>query len=270
MKQILTFLLILSVVGCNPGQPDAPINENSDLQSTPKTEAINLQILATYPHDTGAYTQGLEWYNGKLYESTGDYEKSSLRITDVKTGKVEFSHVMGSKDIFGEGMTILNGKLYQLTWQSHLVYVYDLKDLSKPVRTFNWPYEGWGITHFNGELIVSDGSSNIYFVDPETFRVKSTRQVTDGLGPVNYLNELEMVGNSLYANVYMQDYIVRIDPSNGHVTGKIQLPGLIQQYAPGYTPQDGEVLNGMAYDSSNRKFYITGKRWPKLFETVLP
>lgn len=226
--------------------------------------------MSAYPHDTGAYTQGLEWYNGKLYESTGDYEKSSLRITDVKTGKVEFSHVMGSKEIFGEGMTIFNGKLYQLTWQSHVVYVYDLKDLSKPIRTLNWPYEGWGITHYNGELIVSDGSSNIYFVDPETFRVKTTRQVTDAMGPVNYLNELEMVGGSLYANVYLQDYIVRIDPSNGHVTGKIQLPGLIQQYAPNYVPQDGEVLNGMAYDSSSHKFYITGKRWPKLFETVLP
>ncbi len=212
----------------------------------------------------------MEFYNGKLYEGTGDFKASSLRITDIKTGKVEKIHKMGSDKIFGEGVTIFKDKIYQLTWTNKIVYVYDIKNIDKPIATFKWPYEGWGITHTNNELIISDGSANLYFINPDDFKIKSTKQVRDNNGPVEKLNELEYVDGFVYANLYDNSgNILKIDPSSGHVVGIINLAGIIEQYAAEYKPNDGEVLNGIAYDSATNKFYITGKKWPKLFEIQL-
>ena len=231
---------------------------------------INLNVIGIYPHDTSAYTQGLEIYNGKLYEGTGDYEMSSLRIDDFKTGKVEQKHVMGSADIFGEGITIFKGKIYQLTWQNHFVNVYDINNINKPIKTFTWPYEGWGLTHDSTELIISTGSSNLFFVDPNNFTIKKTTQVSDDQGPVEELNELEYINGFVFANVYETDRIVKIDASNGHVVGQLNLQGMLQQYAPNQiVPGRTDVLNGIAWDSTNNHIYITGKRWPKLFEATL-
>lgn len=232
--------------------------------------AISYTIIAEYPHDTSAYTQGLEFHNGKLYEGTGDFETSSLRITDAKTGRVEKKHMMGTDSIFGEGITIFNNKIYQLTWESHVVYVYDINNLDKPIKTFKWPYEGWGLTNNGTDLIISDGSANLYFVNPEDFRLKSTINVSDNSGPIERINELEYVDGFVYANVYQTDIIIKIDPESGHVVGKMELPGIIQKFAPGYIPKpQDEVLNGIAYDSTKKTFFITGKRWPKMFELKL-
>jgi glutamine cyclotransferase len=264
---IASFIILTS---CTNNEPIKDNTEDKPAISTglPVPQNISLNIVGIYPHDDSAYTQGLEIYNGKFYEGTGDYVNSSLRISDIKTGKVEHKHFMGTKNIFGEGITIFNGKIYQLTWQSHIVNVYDINNIDKPIKTFPWPYDGWGITHNATELIVSDGTANIYKVDPETFKIKSTLQINDNTGPVDSINELEMIDGFLFANVYLSDFILKIDPSNGHIVGKIDLPGLIQQHASGYIPKDGEVLNGIAYDSTTRKVYITGKHWPKMFEAT--
>ncbi|MDB5278338.1 MAG: hypothetical protein JWR61_3293 [Ferruginibacter sp.] len=263
-------LLLLAACSNNNDntEPSTPAESPSTGIAAPQN--ITLNIIGIYPHDTSAYTQGLEIHNGKLYEGTGDYETSSLRVTDIKTGKVEHKHVMGTGKIFGEGITIFNNKIYQLTWQSHVVNVYDLNNIDKPIQTFNWPYEGWGITHTDKELIISDGSANLYFVNPADFRVRTTIQVTDNTGPVTNLNELEMINGFVFANVYTMDFIVKVDPASGHVVGRIDLPGLKDQYFKNQVVADRtDVLNGIAYDSTSKKLYITGKRWPKMFEAYI-
>jgi glutamine cyclotransferase len=270
-KYLLTALVIV-LAACNGNQSAPEETTATDMPATgiAAPQNITLNIIGIYPHDTSAYTQGLEIYNGKLYEGTGDFETSSLRITDIKTGKVEHKHMMGTKAIFGEGITIFNNKIYQLTWQSHVVNVYDINNIDKPIKTLNWPYEGWGITHTGTDLIISDGSANLYFVNPDDFKIRSTIQVTDNIGPVENLNELELINGYVYANVYTFDYIVKIDPANGHVVGKINLPGLPQQYFSSQIVKDRtDYLNGIAYDSATKKIYITGKRWPKMFEATI-
>lgn len=272
---MVKYVLIAATVvlaACNGNETPAEETTTSNNKSTgiAAPQNITLNIIGIYPHDTSAYTQGLEIYNGKMYEGTGDFETSSLRITDIKTGKVEHKHMMGTKEIFGEGITIFKDKIYQLTWKSHLVNVYNLTDIDKPVKTFAWPYEGWGITHSATDLIISDGSSNLYFVNPDDFKIRTTVQVTDNIGPVDSINELEMINGFVYANVYQSEFIVKIDPANGHVVGKIDLPGLMQQYFANQIVKDRtDVLNGIAYDSTSKKIYFTGKRWPKMFEAII-
>ena len=265
MKQYLAITMLLLFTACNSKEPDY----DPTVVPVP-TPAISYNIISQYPHDTSAYTQGLQFYNGKLYEGTGDFETSSLRITDLKTGTVEKKHMMGTDSIFGEGITIFKGKVYQLTWRSHIVYVYDINNLDKPVKTFNWPYEGWGITNNGTEFIISDGSANLYFVNPDDFKVKSTIAVTDNAGPVDAINELEYIDGYVFANVYQSDFIVKIEPTSGHVKGKMTLPGMPEQYFPSQIIAGRtDVMNGIAYDSITKKMFITGKRWPKMFEVKL-
>ncbi|MEO7562508.1 MAG: glutaminyl-peptide cyclotransferase [Ferruginibacter sp.] len=264
---VLTFTIAL-FSACNSND-----NPDSDPSITPQhsgiaaPKIISFTIIAQHPHDTSAYTQGLQLYKGKMYEGTGDYATSSLRITDFKTGNVEKKHIMGSDKIFGEGINIFNDKLYQLTWQNNIAYVYDLKNIARPVKTFKWPYEGWGITNNGKELIVSDGTANLYFVNPDDFKVKNTLAVEDNNGPVLELNELEFIDGFVFANVYQQNYIVKIDPESGHVVGKMVMGNLLQ--ASEIIPERTDVLNGIAYDSASKTVFITGKRWPKLFEVKL-
>jgi glutaminyl-peptide cyclotransferase len=266
MKYFLAVPVIIILAACNGGGTTPVIDETLLPKETPK---INYNIINIYPHDTSAFTQGLQFYNGKLYEGTGDYEASSIRITDLKTGKVEKEHMMGSKKIFGEGINIFNGKIYQLTWESNIVYVYDLNNIDKPIKTFNWPYQGWGITNNGKELIISDGTANLYFVNKETFKVNNTIAVTEDGNTVENLNELEFIDGFVYANVYGEDFIVKIDPVSGHVVGKIDLPGLKEKYFAKEITDRTDVLNGIAYDSTTKKLFITGKRWARLFEISL-
>lgn len=268
MKIVLALLTVISFMSCNN---DTDKDVDSTLVPTysnikePKNLAFS--IIAQHPKDTGAYTQGLEIYKGKLYESTGDFENSSLRITNWKTGAVEEKHIMGTDKIFGEGITILNNKIYQLTWVSNIVYVYGIDNIKKPIATMKWSKEGWGITNNGTDLIISDGSNNLYFVEPSTLAVKRTVPVLSYKGPITYLNELEYIDGFIYANVYEQEYIVKIDPSTGHVVGVLVFQNLLSQNekVPGRT----NVLNGIAYDSATKTLLITGKRWPKLFEVKL-
>ena len=261
MKKYSAVLMLVILAACNSNdKTDGPIDPTIVPAKTP---LIPYTIVAEYPHDTSAYTQGLEFYKGKLYEGTGDFKTSSLRITDYKTGKVEKKHMMGTDSIFGEGITIFKNKIYQLTWESNLVYVYDVNNIDKPIKTFKWPYKGWGLTNNGTNLITSDGSANLYFVNAADFRLMRTISVTENGSPVYQLNELEYIDGFVFANIYQTDKIVKIDPETGFVVGKMDLPGIIQKFAPGYTPKPmDEVLNGIAYDSATKKFLITGKRWP--------
>ena len=263
---VTAVLLLLTACNNNSTEPTLDPLPEKPLTGIAPPQHININITGIYPHDTSAYTQGLEFYNGQLFESTGDFVNSSLRITDAKTGQVKQKHMMGTADVFGEGITIFKDKIYQLTWKNRVVNVYDIKNINQPIKTFSWPYEGWGITHNETELIISDGSSNLYFVNPEVFKVKTTRQVTDNIGPVKEINELEYFDKFIFANVYGSDIIIKIDPANGHVVGVINLPGVIRQYANNFIPDENEVLNGIAWDSASKKMYITGKHWPKMFE----
>ena len=267
MKKYSAFLAMVILAACNNKDTDGPIDPDV---VPPKTPTIAYTIVAEYPHDTSAYTQGLEFYKGKLYEGTGDFETSSLRITDYKTGKVEKKHMMGTDSVFGEGITIFKNKIYQLTWKSKIVYVYDVNNIDKPIRTLKWPYDGWGLTNNGTDLIISDGTANLYFVSPDDFKLKSTIRVTENGNTVDQLNELEYIDGFVYANIYFKEAIVKIDPSSGHVVGKMELPGLKVKYFPNQNiPERTDVLNGIAYDSATKKMFITGKRWPKLFELKL-
>ena len=269
MKRFFALSLLAFAISCNNNTDTSapsivPVTSGSGI---PAPANINFTIISEFPHDTSAYTQGLELHNGKMYEATGDYENSSLRITDHKTGKVEQKHAMGSAKIFGEGITILKDKLYQLTWESNVVYVYDVKNINKPVKTFNWPYEGWGITNNGTDLIISDGSSNLYFVNPDDFKVKNTVGVQTDKGPIDNLNELEYVNGFVYANVYTTNVIVKINPESGHVVGIINFPDYGTQERQKNSRVD--YFNGIAWDSTSQSFFVTGKRWPKMFEIKL-
>lgn len=268
MKYIPVIACLIILVSCNNSDnPDHDSSIEPAYVGLPAPKIISYTILAQHPHDTSAYTQGLQLYKGKLYESTGDYETSSLRITDWKTGKVEKIHLMGSAEIFGEGINIFNNKIYQLTWKNNIVYVYDINNIEKPITTFKWPYQGWGITNNGTDLIISDGTANLYFVNPSDFKVKNTISVVDNNGPINDINELEFINGFVYANVYLTDNILKIDPESGHVIGKMNFANLLSDAEK--IPQRTDVLNGIAYDSSTNTMLITGKRWPKLFEVKM-
>ena len=268
MRVFVMILILAALLACNNNQPD----KDPDIFA-PHKEGLAAPLLlpyaviSQYPHDTGAYTQGLQFYNGKMYESTGDYENSSLRITDYKTGRVEQIHKMGSKDIFGEGITILKDHIYQLTWESNIVYVYNINDITKPVKQFKWASEGWGITNNGTDLIISDGvTSNLYFVNPKDFRIKTQVGVVDNNGPVENINELEFINGFIYANIYTTNKIIKIDPESGHVIGYMNFDTLLPDNEK--TPRT-DYFNGIAYDSASKSIFITGKRWPKLYEIRL-
>ena len=266
MKKYSVIFALVLLAACN-GKDDETVDNSIKPIPIP---TIPYTIVAEYAHDTSAYTQGLEFYNGKLYEGTGDFKTSSLRITDYKTGKVERKHMMGTDSIFGEGITIFKNKIYQLTWESNIVYVYDVNNIDKPVKTFKWPYEGWGLTNNGTDLIISDGSAKLYFVNPDDFRLKSTIAVTESGNPVYQLNELEYIGGFVFANIYQTDKIVKIDPASGFVVGKMDFTGIKEKFFPDQIiPGRTDYFNGIAYDTATKKFLITGKRWPKMFELKL-
>ncbi len=263
---VLWAFSVILATGCGGNNDDKDPALTTSYSGIRPPAPLPFTVINQFPHDTSAYTQGLQWYNGKLYESTGDYENSSLRITDRATGKVITKHMMGSQEIFGEGITILRDTLYQLTWENNIVYVYSIHDLSKPIKTLAWPYQGWGITNNGTNLIISDGSANLYFVDPSTFKVNNTVRVADNRGNVSQLNELEFINGKVYANVYQTNDIIEIDPESGHVTGKVTFDNLLTRED---RHQNTDVFNGIAYDSTTQTMFVTGKRWPKLFEVKM-
>jgi glutamine cyclotransferase len=245
---------------------EADNTQQEKLQAIQEPVNIPFQVLNIFPHDTSSYTQGLIWYEGKLWEGTGWKTESKLLLTDYKTGKAIKSVKLPDNE-FGEGITILNNKIYQLTWEDHKVYVYNLKTL-KQEKVFDWPYEGWGITTDGKALLISTGGSNLYWVDPSTFKITKTLGVSDNNGYVDSINELEWINGFIYANKYLTDYILKIDPSSGLVVGKLNLTGLLQQNNQPIVANT-DVLNGIAFNPTTGNLLITGKRWPALFELKL-
>ncbi len=219
------------------------------------------EILNTYPHDPTAFTEGLVFLDGKLYEGTGRWGESVLREVALETGAV-LRNLPLDTQYFGEGVTVLNDRIYQLTWQEGTGFVYDRATFA-PLQTFTYSHEGWGITHDGTQLIMSDGTPVIRFWNPETLQETGRITVRDNNGPVNRLNELEYVDGEIWANIWLTDLIARISPETGEVLGYIDLTGLLD--TSGLT-QPVDVLNGIAYDAASGRLFVTGKLWPSLFE----
>ncbi|MBO6169673.1 MAG: glutaminyl-peptide cyclotransferase [Bacteroidales bacterium] len=220
-----------------------------------------LKVVSEYDHDPKAYTQGLFFHKGKLYESTGQCGQSSFRIVDLETGKVERKLDFAHK-YFGEGSVIFQDKVYMLTWTNRVAFTYDAETL-KYLRTHSYPREGWGLTTDGKSLIASDGSANLYYMDGD-LKVKRTLKVTYDGRPVRFLNELEWIEGRIWANVYTTDMIVIINPSSGVVEGRIDCTGLLPKKL---RKPDTDVLNGIAYKDG--RIFLTGKNWPKLYEVEL-
>lgn len=220
-------------------------------------------VVRSYPHDAGAFTQGLEYVDGMLYESTGLNGRSSVRKVKLETGEVVQKRDI-AREHFGEGITVFKSELFELTWQSGVALVYDRSTLS-PKRQFKYPGEGWGLTHDQTSLIMSDGTEFLRFLDPATFAERRRVRVTGVGQPVKNLNELEFVNGEVFANVWMTDFIARIDPVSGRVNAYIDLRGLM----PARDVVPDAVLNGIAYDAAADRLFVTGKLWPRLFEIKL-
>ena len=258
-------MVTLSAISCNSNEPN---NENISISNTlPPPGTINYNIIATYPHDTSYYTEGLQLYKNNLFESTGNYGVSKLVKIDLKTGRPVKELSLNEK-YFGEGLTVLNDTIYQMTYKEKTGFVYDMN--FNLIRTFTYETEGWGMTTDGKSLIMSDGSSNLYYRDTKSFSTQKIVSVTDNNGPVANVNELEWVDGFIYANIWNTDNIIKIDASNGHVVGKMDFTGLLEKAGkPGPNYDVGNVLNGIAYDSTKKTLLITGKLWPLIFEVKL-
>lgn len=224
---------------------------------------MNYSVVKTYPHDTASFTEGLFLLNDALYESTGLEKKSHLLKTEITSGKA-VQKIKLPNEYFGEGISTLNNKIYQLTWRNHKVLVYDMH-LKKLPQEFIWPFEGWGMTTDGKQLIISTGGSNIYFVNPETFKIEKILGVSNNNGYVDSINELEYVDGYLYANIWQSDFIIKINLKTGHVEARADLSDIYQKAALPAEPKEN-VLNGIAYDSIKKTFFFTGKNWATLFE----
>jgi glutamine cyclotransferase len=273
MKKYIAVLFSLVVIACNNtnnADTSASSMDAAEITAIAAPKALNYTIQKVYPHDTSAYTQGLVWYNNRLIEGTGLKGKSVLYQMDDQL------NIIGKKvqlelPYFGEGITVLDGKIYQLTWEEHKVFVYDAITLKK-INTLNWPYEGWGLTHNGTSLIVSTGSSNLYYVNPSDFTIQKTLGVFNEFGYQSMLNELEYVDGKIFANIYGQNDIVVIDAKTGNITNKMDCSNLLAQAKVDYNPltiDAGFVLNGIAYKKSTNSYFLTGKCWPVVVEVKL-
>jgi glutaminyl-peptide cyclotransferase len=246
-------LIVVAAAGLTAAGPLSPFRRQAgDVQG--------VEVVQSYPHDPAAFTQGLIWSNGALYEGTGQYGKSSLRRVDLQTGKVEQAVPVDPK-IFGEGITELGERIYQLTWENHFGLIYDRKSF-QIVDSFRYAGEGWGLTTDGEQLIMSDGSSVLRFLNPKTFAVTRRVTVRGPGGAVDKLNELEFVNGEVYANIWYSDRIARINPRDGRLLGWIDCSHVYPANRRGRE----EVLNGIAWDPEQERLFVTGKNWPKLYE----
>ena len=251
--------ILLGAVSTASGQSPSSGGKHS-------TPEYTFEVVRQFPHDPTAFTQGITYHDGFFYEGTGRTGQSSLRQVKPETGQI-VRKVDLAPDLFGEGITVLENKVIQLTWLSHLGFVYDLHDF-RQLRTFQYAGEGWGLTTDRHDLFMSDGSSEIRVLDANTFAEKRRIKVRDGGKQVDQLNELEFVEGEIYANIWHSDRIARISPQTGKVVGWIDLTGLLGSF---YQRQAEEVLNGIAYDREGKRLFVTGKLWPKIFEIrVIP
>lgn len=268
MKKIIAAIFLFSLFSCNNNN-----NDNSTIEdaNNPPPPTLSYRLIKEYPHDTTHFTEGLIWHNNALYESTGEEGESQLLKLDLNTGKAEQKVDLPDSD-FGEGIAIIGDKIYQLTYRNHKAYEYDLATFKK-LKEFTFPYEGWGMTTDGKQLIIGTGSSNLYFVNPDNFQIKNTLGVTDNYGPVSSINELEYVAGYVYANVWHEKKIIKIDLQTGKVVGVINIGDILSQTGKGIDETQEEnhekVLNGIAFDSTKNSFYITGKNWPSVYEIKL-
>jgi len=260
----MLFILGLSVllaVTCGfscSNSPGSPVPGNSD------AIIYTYNVVNTYPHDRTAFTQGLVFEDDVLYEGTGQYGHSTLRRVELETGDILQIREL-SDEFFGEGITIYGDEVIQITWRSNVGFAYN-KTSFELLQQFSYPTEGWGITHDGTRLIMSDGTSTLRFLDPQTFEEIGQLEVIDNDTPIARLNELEYIQGEIYANVWQEDWIVRIAPETGRVVGWVDLRGLLTEEDRS-DPVD--VLNGIAYDAEAGRLFVTGKWWPKLFEIEL-
>lgn len=254
---IIPFTLVL--IDNNSANPDSTPNEPLE----PEIIFYSYEIVNAYPHNDSAFTQGLVFEDGFFYEGTGLFGESTIRRVDLRSGNINQIYCL-SADLFGEGITIFEDKIIQLTWKNNVGFVYN-KDTFELLQQFVYFTEGWGLTHNNSALIMSDGSATLYFLDPQTFQIINQVDVHDNEGPVTMLNELEYVNGSVYANIWLEDTIAIINPQTGNVTGWIDLSSL--KDLVNQTTRD--VLNGIAYDPNENRLFVTGKNWSKLFEIKL-
>jgi glutamine cyclotransferase len=267
-RAILTLACIIAYAACR-GDADRPPHATGAPDTTHHataagTPTFGIQIVHRYPHDATAFTEGFEWYDGALYESTGLVGQSGIRRTDVATGAMLAYKPLPAPH-FGEGITVFHGTLYQLTWKEGMGFTYDAHSLA-PRGGFAYSGEGWGLTHDEHSLIMSDGTDVLRFLDPKTLRVQRTLAVTaDGM-TVPRLNELERIHGELWANLWQSPNIARIDPRTGRVIAWVDLTPLTSQVAVGDTI---DVANGIAYDSATDRIFVTGKLWPTVYEIRL-
>ena len=270
MRLHLLFSLLFIAASCG-GSPNVANNTTTNI-NTAKPAPVPVytyDIINTFPHDPAAFTQGLIFHEGFLYEGTGgkksrgDTFTSSLRKVELETGKVVRKHDV-PPEYFGEGIALLNGQIYQLTWQEGTGFVYDINDF-KLLREFRYSGEGWGLTEDGTNLYMSDGTHVIRVVDPETFQTTRTIVILDEKNrPIMRINELEWVKGEIWANVWESGWILRIDPANGKLVGRIDLNKIADQQMD--ASPDADVLNGIAYDEAGDRLFITGKKWKNLFE----
>lgn len=253
---IWAIMLALSLLACAPAtvaqRKPAPVQ--------------TAKVVATFPHDTTSFTQGLVFADGELYESTGLNGESSLRRVDITTGRT-LQRIDVPAEYFAEGLALVGDELLQLTWQTRVGFVYDRRTFARK-RTFTYKTEGWGIAYDGASrLVMSDGSDTLTFLDPKTLAVIRTLRVQDAGNPVGNLNELEWVEGELWANVWMTDRIARISPNSGVVNAWIDLASL---YPRAQRMPPADELNGIAYDKATRRIFVTGKKWPRLFQITVP
>ncbi len=269
-KNYGTGKLIVSAMVAYGDQKSKRVNTSIEILSNIPFTSYDFKIINTYPHDSNAYTQGLEFYNGFLYETTGQYGESSLRKVELKTGKV-IKKIDLNKRYFGEGMTIFNDDLFFLTWKANKGFIYNLETLElKNEFSYNKSKEGWGLTHSQTELIKSDGTSKIWFLDPNTQQEKRYIEAYTDKQSLNRLNELEFINGKIYANYWQKPLIAIINPNNGVVEGIINLTRLVKEMEKSQKLlKEDDVLNGIAFDKKNNRMFVTGKNWGKLFEIEL-
>lgn len=264
MRYIFIIMMLSAAISC--GSSSGPVNNGNTAKPAP-APTYAYDIVKTYPHDTSAFTQGLVIHSGFFYEGTGGYgddsHKSTLRKVEIDTGKVLQNHNL-APEYFGEGVTILGDKIFQLTWKEGKAFVYNLSDF-RLLQEFNYAGEGWGLTHDGTNLYQSDGTHVIRVVDPVTFKTTRTIVILDGNSkPIMKLNELEWVKGEIWANVYQTGWIVRIDPQSGKLLGRIDLNTMVDDEQK--QNRIADVLNGIAYDEATDRVFVTGKQWRRLFE----
>jgi glutaminyl-peptide cyclotransferase len=255
MKRSIVFIVALVIIASGCGKKE----DKTEAKSDPLL--MSYGVRAQWPHDPEAFTQGLVIHNGKLYESTGQEGHSWVGVIDVNTGKPE-KKVDLPAEYFGEGITILNNKIYQLTWTSKIGFVYDLKTF-KRIGSFDYTTAGWGLTHDTKNLIMSDGSNKLTYLDTVSLKPVKSVAVTDDNGPVDQLNELEYIEGYVFANIWQTNQIVKIDPQTGKVVGKLDLSQLARD-AQMRSPRV-DVLNGIAYHPTTKMMLVTGKYWPMTY-----